>query len=401
MDSLTQIVLGAAAGEVVLGKKIGNRAMLLGAIGGTIPDLDVLGKFFLSTIDNLAFHRGISHSIFFSVIGAFIFGWIVHWMYQSPHHKWIATFCRALATILVGFAVDFLLKMLFPGTIIPTLILIPLMLLILFRTSKSRYFSDSWEKPEANVRDYQWLFFWALFTHPILDCFTMYGTQLFAPFTKTRVAWSSIAVADLFYTVPFILCLFIASTYKRTAPKRRFWNYLGIGLSSLYLVFTLINKQRIANTFETALKKENIEAERFVTNSYLLTNFLWTCTAETKDNYYQGLYSIFDSQPIRFTAIEKKHDLLTNIDTDYTIKTLRWFCDDYFSVFRREDGRLQFNDLRFGSFSGKAQGGDDFIFKFYLKEKEGSYDMEEAIGGPPEGGEKEVLSNLLTRIWGN
>ena len=41
MDSLTQIILGAACGEAVLGKKIGNRALLFGAIGGTIPDLDV------------------------------------------------------------------------------------------------------------------------------------------------------------------------------------------------------------------------------------------------------------------------------------------------------------------------------------------------------------------------
>ena len=41
MDSLTQIVLGAACGEIVLGKKIGNKALLFGAIGGTIPDLDV------------------------------------------------------------------------------------------------------------------------------------------------------------------------------------------------------------------------------------------------------------------------------------------------------------------------------------------------------------------------
>jgi inner membrane protein len=42
MDSLTQIVLGASVGEAVAGKKIGNKAMLWGAIAGTIPDLDVL-----------------------------------------------------------------------------------------------------------------------------------------------------------------------------------------------------------------------------------------------------------------------------------------------------------------------------------------------------------------------
>lgn len=401
MDSLTQIVLGAAAGEVVLGKKIGNRAMLLGAIGGTIPDLDVLGKFFLSTIDNLAFHRGISHSILFSVVGAFFFGWLVHWMYNSAYHKWLAVFCRALATILIGFVVDMFLKMIFPGTIVPTLVLIPIMGFILYKSSKSRYFSDNWEKPDANLRDWQWLFFWSLFTHPILDCFTMYGTQLFAPFSDMRVAWSSIAVADLFYTVPFIICLLTAASFHRSSPKRRFWNYLGIGLSSAYLVFTLIHKQMMNNTFAEALKKENIEVERFVTNSYLFTNFLWTCTAETEGRFYQGLYSVFDSKEISFTAIDKKHELLNDLDTDYTIKTLRWFCDDYFSVFKRDDGRFQFNDLRFGSFSGKAEGGDDFIFKFYLKEKANSYEMEEAIGGPPEGGEKEVMKTLWSRIWGN
>ena len=38
MDSLTHIVLGAAIGEAVLGKKIGRIAMLWGALADTIPD---------------------------------------------------------------------------------------------------------------------------------------------------------------------------------------------------------------------------------------------------------------------------------------------------------------------------------------------------------------------------
>ena len=68
MDSLTQIVLGASVGEVVLGKKLGNRAMLWGAIAGTIPDLDVIGNIFMDEINSLAFHRGITHSISFSLL---------------------------------------------------------------------------------------------------------------------------------------------------------------------------------------------------------------------------------------------------------------------------------------------------------------------------------------------
>ncbi|MBK9108990.1 MAG: metal-dependent hydrolase [Saprospiraceae bacterium] len=46
MDSITQIVLGAACGEMVAGRKMGNRAMIWGGVAGTIPDLDVMANFF-------------------------------------------------------------------------------------------------------------------------------------------------------------------------------------------------------------------------------------------------------------------------------------------------------------------------------------------------------------------
>jgi len=68
MDSLTQIVLGAAMGEAVLGKKIGNRAILWGAVAGTIPDLDVFVRFFTDPITATEMHRGFSHSLLFCII---------------------------------------------------------------------------------------------------------------------------------------------------------------------------------------------------------------------------------------------------------------------------------------------------------------------------------------------
>ena len=74
MDSLSQIVLGAAVGEAVLGKKLGNCAMVWGAVAGTLPDMDVLGQFFLNELDNLAFHRGISHSLTATVLGSLFWG---------------------------------------------------------------------------------------------------------------------------------------------------------------------------------------------------------------------------------------------------------------------------------------------------------------------------------------
>jgi inner membrane protein len=77
MDSLTQIVLGAAVGEAVLGRKVGNKAMLYGGIAGTIPDLDVIASNFTDTVSALAIHRGFTHSIVFSVLFAPVFGWLV------------------------------------------------------------------------------------------------------------------------------------------------------------------------------------------------------------------------------------------------------------------------------------------------------------------------------------
>ena len=68
MDSLTQIVLGASVGEATLGKKIGNKALLWGAIAGTIPDLDVFIGHYVDSVTKNEIHRGFSHSILFCVL---------------------------------------------------------------------------------------------------------------------------------------------------------------------------------------------------------------------------------------------------------------------------------------------------------------------------------------------
>ncbi|MDC8001716.1 metal-dependent hydrolase [Aequorivita todarodis] len=89
MDSVTQIVLGAAVGEAVLGKKIGNKAMALGAIAGTIPDLDVLSSHFTDTVTALEIHRGFTHSIVFAVVFGLLFGWLLSlWDKRASLKEW-------------------------------------------------------------------------------------------------------------------------------------------------------------------------------------------------------------------------------------------------------------------------------------------------------------------------
>ena len=103
MDSLTQIVLGAAVGEAVLGRKIGNKAMFYGAIAGTIPDLDIFASYLTDTVSALEVHRGFTHSIFFSILFAPIFGWLVSRYETYKNFKgwsWLFFWCLVTHPIL-------------------------------------------------------------------------------------------------------------------------------------------------------------------------------------------------------------------------------------------------------------------------------------------------------------
>ena len=42
MDTATQALLGAVVGQATFSHRLGGRAMVFGAVGGLLPDLDVI-----------------------------------------------------------------------------------------------------------------------------------------------------------------------------------------------------------------------------------------------------------------------------------------------------------------------------------------------------------------------
>ncbi|WP_447554110.1 metal-dependent hydrolase [Vreelandella sp. EE22] len=62
MDSITQAALGGAVGGALLGRRLGRKAVLIGALLGTLPDLDVALDYG-DAIANVTEHRGFSHSL--------------------------------------------------------------------------------------------------------------------------------------------------------------------------------------------------------------------------------------------------------------------------------------------------------------------------------------------------
>ena len=404
MDSLTQIILGAAMGEVVLGKKIGNRALIWGGIGGTIPDLDVLANLFMDPIDALAFHRSITHSIIFSAFASFIFAWLVHKSYDRKIYKtWPYKIAIALLNAIILISLTWGINYLFmdEGRIRWWLLITTsLISLYLLWRLYEYYLRKDLEEFKVSFREWYLLFFLALATHWVLDCFTAYGTQIFQPFSDYRAAFNNIAVADPAYTFPFLVCVIIVACLKRGTRKRAFFNWLGIGISSLYMVLTIFNKLHVDDVFDKALRHRQIEVSRCHCSPTILNNILWTCVAEGEDEYYVGQYSLFDSNPnLHYLNEITKNDsihqaLLPNKD----YQTLWWFSNGYLAAFPT-DSILYLCDVRFGGMSDTIKGPEDLIFNFKVREVNGVLQFEDT--GPPRSGEfSEQFRKFFKRIKG-
>ncbi|WP_249976832.1 metal-dependent hydrolase [Vreelandella olivaria] len=151
MDSITQAALGAAVGGAILGRRLGRKAVLIGALLGTLPDLDVAIDYG-DAVANVTEHRGFSHSLF----------------------------------VLTGFAT--------------------LLALLCHRFAPAR---------DITLGRWWCFFTLALITHPLLDSLTTYGTQLFWPLDVPPSAWPIVFIIDPFYTLPLLMGVIIAVISQR------------------------------------------------------------------------------------------------------------------------------------------------------------------------------------------
>ncbi|MFT4665112.1 MAG: inner membrane protein [Gammaproteobacteria bacterium] len=402
MDSLTQVILGAAVGEAVLGKKIGGRAMIWGGFAGFLPDLDVTSSFVVDEISALAIHRGITHSFIFAAVFSVFIAWLVHklydtGLYQKKAYKIVA------AIIAVG-------GLLFTANYLPYMVSDKLNMSLLWGSlgvgaivlllMNRYYFQVEQKVVKTTWREWYWLFFWAIITHPILDCFTTYGTQIFLPFSDYRVAFNVISVADPIYTVPFLITLIIAALQRRGTKWRSIVNWTGIIVSSLYMTFCFYHKLQVNKIFERSLSENNISYSRYMTSPLIFNNVLWLGLAESDTAYYHAYYSFMDedTEMDDYNIFPKQHEILADYEGDPTLKTLRWFSNNYYTVLRRPDGDMQMNDVRFGIFGNKLRKSTDYVFKFILEEKKEGLEMHQSREGREIN--KETFRELWDRIWG-
>jgi inner membrane protein len=286
MDSLTQIVLGAAVGEVVLGRKVGNKAILWGAIAGTIPDLDVLARSLFDPLRANELHRGITHSILFSAAMAPV---LAIWLKRHAASL-LAVFTLLVALTFVQGAENGLVR----GIL---LVVTAGIIVLIFR--RKRLADDGTRK------EWSWLFWWSLVTHPLLDCHTTWGTQLFWPL-PWKLSWNNIFVVDPIYTVPFMICVGTVMFIRRDNARRRWVNWFGIGISSAYMLFTIVCKRIAVGAIASSLDRQHIPYVDFSTRPTPFNSILWSVNVDAGDHYLLGYHSLLDTKPeVEFVRVDK------------------------------------------------------------------------------------------------
>lgn len=285
MDSLTQAVLGAAVAEAGMGgRRLGNRAIWWGLALGTLPDLDVLASPFLDPIQRLSWHRGLSHSFVFMILASPLIGWGI-----SRLHRGAVSVTRAA-----------------------------------------------------------WTTFAVLFTHVLIDAFTVYGTQVFEPFSNHRVGFDSLFIIDPLYTLPLLAGVIVAAFLRPGGSARTRWNVAGLALSTLYVAWSFGAKAVATAEIERSLRAQNLPHTRLMTAPTPFNTILWRGLAAGPDGFWVGYYSLLDrGRPVRFDFIPRGYERLAGLEETRAVRGLRWFAEEQLSA-REINGALVLSDWRFG-----------------------------------------------------
>ncbi len=168
MDPLSQAALAASFSQSFARDRSKQfSALVIGALAGMAPDLDMLIRSADDPILFLEFHRQFTHSLIFIPLGAFLCALCFY-----PFIKSKLSFSQVYLFSLAGYA-----------------------------------------------------------THGLLDACTSYGTQLFWPFSNERVSWHLVSIVDPLFTIPIIIFISLAVYKKNVTFARAGFIYAVLFLS--------------------------------------------------------------------------------------------------------------------------------------------------------------------------
>ena len=265
MDSLSQAVLGAAVAAACAPARHRRKALLAGALFGTLPDLDVFIDYG-DGVSNMTFHRGFSHSLL----------------------------------VLVPFAIA------------------------LWATLKAL-----WTPVREAPGRWLAAILLVLVSHPLLDAMTVYGTQLFWPLATPPVMGGSLFIIDPLYTLPLLVGVVVAAlaAEARRGGTAIAWGlalstaYAGWALVAQQRVHAI--------AAETLAATPHADAPRLVVATPFNTLLWRVVVLTPEGYLEGEHSLLADRGPIRFDAHRFDRRLLDDAGEVWAVQRLLWFSQGF------------------------------------------------------------------------
>jgi inner membrane protein len=312
MDSLTQIVLGGAVAAAIAPARHRRAALLAGAALGTLPDLDglLMKPFTDDPVTLMTMHRSFSHSLLvLPVVGALIW-----WLFRRRGRR--------------------------------------------VAESPGRWF---------------WAIQLALVTHPLLDAFTVYGTQLWWPLPTPPVSWSSVFIIDPAYTLWLLAACVYAWWTAADARAHRSVRMdhaqralvAALAISSAYLGWSLLARNAVEREADRALAAMGLADAPRLAGPTAFNTLLWRVVAMTPTGYLEGERSLVaDRGPMTFRAHPSDVRALADAGDVPAVRRLAWFNGGFMRAQSTAGGVLVLSDLRMGQ-------APSYTFQFEVARREG------------------------------
>ena len=292
MDSVTQVLLGASIGVAVMGRRT---ALWKSAVWGGVAGLLPDLDVLLDHGDpilNMIRHRAETHALLLLTLFAFPMAWVV----TQIHHQ-------------------------------------------------ARLYGRWW-----------WALMLALVTHPLLDLMTIYGTQVFQPFTDEAYGLGSMFIIDPAYSLPLLVGVVAAFRVKTVGRALRI-NGWALALSSAYLAWSALGQAWVTQHARQSLQAQGLPSQHLLVTPAPLSTLLWRVVAIDGDRFHEGFYALMDGgRPVRFVAHERGAALAVQNANHPQLQRLARFTDGFYKV-ADANGQLVVTDLRMGQ-------EPDYVFVF-------------------------------------
>jgi inner membrane protein len=187
-------------------------------------------------------------------------------------------------------------------------------------------------------------------THALLDAFTTYGTQLFWPFSRMRVAWDFVAIVDPIYTL--LLLAGVIAARRRSSPRPAIAALIA---SSVYLALGGVLHARAITKARTVAHERGHAIGRIEAFPMIPVNFVWRTVYRAGgrahiDYVRTPWFGATTLEPGESAAmVDLEHppiEIAADPRTAAAWQTFAWFTDGWVG---ESDDAEGLHDLRYGS----------------------------------------------------